>query len=199
MVRRDEEQWEPLDSLGETGATVARNVRMLRLGRGLAYTELAVILGAIGREIPTWGLRKIESGGRRVDADDLVALARALNVSPATLLMPLAEGPEVSVTVTGVDGTVSARRVWEWLMARQPLVDDSTRESYVFLYRAVPGWLFDEGVEIFGPDMPDGRPWRLVVKREQPGTAPAVGAESPWAAEWKDVQLATGRGHGDDQ
>lgn len=132
--------------LGESGATVAANVKRARDGR--PYTEVSKRLKEFGRDIPPLALRRIEECGRRVDSDDLVALALALGVSPLTLLMPLAEGPDVDVTVTGVDGTVSARRAWEWLVARRPLGDDSAAEHFGFTYRALPAWLLGDEVEL---------------------------------------------------
>lgn len=57
-------------------------------GGAMQYQELAERLEKVGRPIPVLGLRRIESEERRVDADDLVALAIVLNVSPVRLLMP---------------------------------------------------------------------------------------------------------------
>lgn len=131
VARRDEDKWEPLDSLGETGATVARNIRRIRKSRGLPYTEFSEQLTRLGREIPTWGLRKIESGGRRVDTDDLVAIAIVLRVSPPTLLMPClnVDGVEIEtggdlVPITGWHVPISARPVWDWITAERPFFGD---------------------------------------------------------------------------
>ncbi len=137
--RKTEDKWDPIESLGATGAAVARNVKQLRLARGLAYTELSEELGRMGRDIPTWGLRKIESGGRRVDADDLVALSAAFDVSPATLLMPNVSDVQKDdlVDITGWRKPVPAGHVWRWLTAIQPLVKDGTS---MFLGHALPPW-----------------------------------------------------------
>ena len=80
--------------LGDTGAAVARNVSRLRKAIGLNYTDLSTRLANIGRDIPPLAVRRIEEGNRRVDVDDLVALAIALGVSPATLLMPAHEAAD---------------------------------------------------------------------------------------------------------
>jgi hypothetical protein len=120
MPKRDtEDKWEPLDSLGETGRVVARNVKTIRKARNLAYTELSARLHELGREIPTWGLRKIESGGRRVDTDDLVALALALNVSPLALLL----SAETSSLVPK-GKTYPPERVWDWAIGLDALGGD---------------------------------------------------------------------------
>jgi transcriptional regulator with XRE-family HTH domain len=75
--------------LGPTGLQVQHNVKRLREAKGLTYTELSARLSALGRPIPVLGLRRIEAGERRVDADDLIALARVLGVPPVLLLLPL--------------------------------------------------------------------------------------------------------------
>ncbi|MDZ4235260.1 MAG: helix-turn-helix transcriptional regulator [Dietzia sp.] len=145
-ARRSEEKWEPIDSLGTTGATVARNIRRVRLERGLAYTELAEQLEELGREVPTWGLRKIESGGRRVDVDDLMALAVALRVSPITLLMPHTGTDRDEVTAAGLNHPVSAANLWTWLRADRPMEGDD-RIPVVFYDAAWPAWWLKRHVE----------------------------------------------------
>lgn len=143
VARRDEDKWEPIDSLGETGATVARNIRQIRKKRGLQYVELAEQLERLGREIPTWGLRKIESGGRRVDADDLVAIAVALGVSPASLLMPNLATVAANdlVPITGWQKPMTATVLWRWLTAWEPLIH-GTFGTFVDL--ALPSWEREE-------------------------------------------------------
>ena len=63
--------------------------------------ELSRQLAEMGRQIPPLGLRRIESEDRRVDVDDLVALALALGVSPITLLMPETASRDDVVKATG--------------------------------------------------------------------------------------------------
>lgn len=60
-------------------------------------------LGEVGRRLTHSAVDQIEKGTRRVDVDDLMALAAALDVSPATLLMPVGEeDQEIAITVTWV-------------------------------------------------------------------------------------------------
>jgi transcriptional regulator with XRE-family HTH domain len=141
LVMADEEKWAPIGSIDSTGKTVAWNIRRLR-GR-MPYTELAEKLEELKRPIPTLGLRKIESGGRRVDADDLVALALALGVSPNSLLMPRCNADD-PVAVTGVDGDVTARRLWLWLASRRPLTVDTPDAALEFLSRSIPVWELEQ-------------------------------------------------------
>jgi transcriptional regulator with XRE-family HTH domain len=71
---------------GETGHLVAANLRRLREEQHVSLHELSVRLAAFGRRILPSGLSKIEQGTRRVDVDDLVALADALGTVPSRLL-----------------------------------------------------------------------------------------------------------------
>lgn len=124
--------------LGETGEAVRVNIKRVRdeLLR-IPVTELSRRLDDLGRPIPPLGLRRIEDGTRRVDADDLVAIAVALGVSPVTLLMPATEGSNDAVALTGVAGQVDAWHAWQWLRAEQPLAEG---DELRFWDRALPGW-----------------------------------------------------------
>ncbi len=124
--------------LAATGETVRANVRRLREASNLGYAELARRLKATGRGIPELGLRRIEEGERRVDADDLMALAVALDVSPITLLMPpTADADETTATAVG---PVTALRLWQWLAAEMPLAGDTRRDVADFIVRSGPDW-----------------------------------------------------------
>lgn len=70
--------------LGPAGRTVAANVKAAR--GFMPYAELARRLDGHGRPIPPLGLRRLEAGTRRVDVDELVALAAVLGVMPQDLL-----------------------------------------------------------------------------------------------------------------
>lgn len=101
----------------------------------MSYAQLSRQLVKAGRGIPPLGLTRIESGSRRVDADDLVALAIALNVSPITLLMPAAADPDSDVQVTAERKT-SAKRMWSWLNGGYPLEGSVLS----FFNAALPHW-----------------------------------------------------------
>lgn len=102
--------------LGPIGENVSRAVRRFREERRLSYAELSRQLSEMGREIPPLGLRRIESGDRKVDVDDLVAIAVALNMSPLALLLPTVAGPVVP------QGTsYEAENVWNWARGGFPL------------------------------------------------------------------------------
>lgn len=72
--------------IGEAGEHVAAAVATHRQARGWDQAHLAQLVTAAGRPMSTSVLGKVESGSRRVDVDDLVALADAFAVPPAQLL-----------------------------------------------------------------------------------------------------------------
>ena len=74
--------------IGEAGRSVVSNIERLRAVRGLSLRQLSERLGKLGRPILPAVLHRLSQGNRRVDADDLVALAAALGVAPADLLLP---------------------------------------------------------------------------------------------------------------
>ncbi|MGM9474347.1 helix-turn-helix domain-containing protein [Pseudarthrobacter sp. YS3] len=98
--------------LGPTGRTVADNVKRVRGYRSLNYVELSRKLAELGRPISPLAVRRIEEGDRRVDVDDLLALAVALGVPPNSLLLPH-EDPSPEPTATAV-GNAMFLDVWSW-------------------------------------------------------------------------------------
>ncbi|BBX69740.1 XRE family transcriptional regulator [Mycolicibacterium psychrotolerans] len=109
--------------LNATGETVQANIRRIRDDvLRIPVTELSRRLEELGRPIPPLGLRRIEDGTRRVDVDDLVSIAVALEVSPITLLIPDSEDRGEQVVVTG-GGEHTSEEVWKWLRAERPLAD----------------------------------------------------------------------------
>ncbi|WP_219460207.1 helix-turn-helix domain-containing protein [Nonomuraea rhizosphaerae] len=73
-------------SLGPVGESLRQNIKRIRESQRLTYTELSKKLTTAGRPIAILGLRRIERGQRRVDVDDLVALAAAFGITPSDLL-----------------------------------------------------------------------------------------------------------------
>lgn len=111
-------------------------------------------------------LSAIETLIRRIDVDDLIALAAALEVSPTALLMPHIDPedtpdpddpsllPETPLTTSaapfteGVQSAVDAGRYWLWLIADSPLdepyVLDERDEFAIEQWRRdqVPQWAY---------------------------------------------------------
>ena len=116
-------------------AIVARNVGELRGRRQFSVRDLSRRLEELGTPMLASAISKIENGQRKVTVDELVALARALNVSPVRLLLP--GKPDTS----GDSAAANARREWEWhamwrwavgeeplARERRPLTDPRIRE-----------------------------------------------------------------------
>lgn len=99
--------------LGPTGRQVMENIARVRKALGLSYAELSRRLADAGRPIPPLGLRRIEEGMRRVDVDDLFALAAVLWVTPVILMLPPTKASEETVAATGI-GETSAFWLWHW-------------------------------------------------------------------------------------
>ncbi|MFJ8844338.1 helix-turn-helix domain-containing protein [Streptomyces cyaneofuscatus] len=76
---------------GAAAEHTARTVAAEREARGWEQRELAERLTRAGRPMTQPIVSRIESGARRVDVDDLVALADAFGVSPAVLLPAAAD------------------------------------------------------------------------------------------------------------
>lgn len=72
--------------LGPVGEQVIANVTRLRKQLRLSQAQLSERLAEAGRPIRATGIHRVETGKRRVDVDDLVALAGALGVRPAALM-----------------------------------------------------------------------------------------------------------------
>lgn len=134
----------------ETGEAVSANVKRLRKERNLGLRGLATKLVEVGHPLGHGAVDQIERGTRRVGVDDLVALAKALGVSPITLLIPGKTDPEDPTKFVGwgdnpgemvalVGEDISVQRLWLWLRADMPLPSygDSRRKFFV---DARPEW-----------------------------------------------------------
>lgn len=134
--------------VGATGSAVRKNIRRIRDAKGVSANELSEALRRLNRPIPPLGISRIENGQRRVDVDDLVAIASALGVSPATLLMPATndDDSEVregdNVALSAWNKPIGAVWTWEWLTAAHPLVSGTRMTSFV--QHAWPAWERDQ-------------------------------------------------------
>src|SRR5688572_761624 len=90
-------------------------MREIRTARGLTLQQLSNRLAELGRPILLSALSKIEKGQRRVDTDDLVAIALALEVSPNHLLLSDDAESESEVRLTHGFST-HAQAAWEWAL-----------------------------------------------------------------------------------
>jgi 8-oxo-dGTP pyrophosphatase MutT (NUDIX family)/transcriptional regulator with XRE-family HTH domain len=133
--------------LGPVGRYVISNLEFLRNARRLTYRELSERLSQLGRPIPTLGLSRIEKGDRRVDVDDLVALAVALGVNPSALLLPSGErgNPRVPDDVIALTPELQVKLTdaWEWADGQAP-VPNTGQPPNDFENTARPTWLHRE-------------------------------------------------------
>lgn len=130
-----------VSDLGPTGDTVRARIAAERGRLNLSYAELSRRLAAVGRPITTLALRRIEAGARRVDVDDLVALALVLGATPNSLLMDPADANPEFDTLTAITGQEEryAREAWEWLSGRWPAYDEDEGELVFFQRNQPPG------------------------------------------------------------
>ena len=91
-------------------------VRRIRTEVGLTATQLAARTSGL----TSGSVGKIERGELRPTVEHLLTLAAALEVSPATLLMPPAAAPFEEVELPGgVSGTAAS--AWAWITATGPV------------------------------------------------------------------------------
>jgi transcriptional regulator with XRE-family HTH domain len=97
---------------------MARNLRATRERRRLTVRGLSQRLTELGRPILHSGISKMENGDRGIDVAQLVALAAALNTSPAFLLTPADDETVLVVPAHLATGA----RVGDWVRGESPLV-----------------------------------------------------------------------------
>lgn len=119
------------------GEVLAANLKRLREEQRLTYVELSNRLAETRRPIPVLGLRRIERGERRVDVDDLLALALVLSAHPVDLLVPGNAADDapyaVTPTVTTTAGTVRG-----WIGGTAFLVDPESPLEFATAIRTMP-------------------------------------------------------------
>jgi len=124
-----------------TSDAVAQNIARARKSLGWTLLDLENALTTAGHRISLSALSKIENRSRKVDVDDLMAIAVVLDVSPAALLLPVGDLDEV-VPVTGGRGSVGV--FWEWAFGTTSL-GGNTR---AYQARSLPAWVGHAGLEI---------------------------------------------------
>ncbi len=76
------------DKIGPMHRRVAAGVAYWRNKRGWSLDDLSENLADIGRPIHAVSLSRLGTGQRRIDVDDLAALAKVFGVRPEDLLSP---------------------------------------------------------------------------------------------------------------
>ncbi|WP_017239528.1 helix-turn-helix domain-containing protein [Streptomyces sp. SS] len=170
---------EKRNPLGPTGEQVRANVARIREARGMTKKQLADRTAELGRPIPPLGVSRIEAGTRRVDVDDLAALAVALRVSPVTLLLPWTDGPADAVEVTAA-GTVQAAVAWFWADGVLPALPSNSDDEKRFILDSRPAWTRDGATlglrrKQTSQQDPHSGLYEWYVKTETPGAESADG------------------------
>jgi len=123
--------------LGPAGGALRENIRRIREAQRLTYVELSDRLSKAGRPIPVLGLRRIERGERRVDVDDLLAIAHVLSAHPVDLLVPAAAADADPYSVTPeVKTTVATAR--DWIGGTGFLVTPETPMEFALAIQSMP-------------------------------------------------------------
>ena len=120
--------------VGPAGEVLAANIKRVREARRLGYAEFSRQLTGIGRPIPELGLRRIELGERRIDADDLLALSYVLQVAVVDLMVAkdatrraVSDHPASSSTRPIRCGSGSWARTSGWHPSRTPIARSRAR------------------------------------------------------------------------
>jgi|TARA_B100000378_G_scaffold258680_1_gene238112 hypothetical protein len=89
----------------------------------------------------------MESGQRKIDVDDMMAIAYALDVSPLALLLPFTQAPSDVVRPAGIGREMEALTAWEWAVGAAPHFYNTGNRDYQegiwseFRSRSHPWWL----------------------------------------------------------
>jgi transcriptional regulator with XRE-family HTH domain len=130
--------------IGLTGETVRTNVARVRKEKGLALRDLSDRMAKVVRPMAHNTISEIERGARRVDVDDLMALAEGLNVSPITLLMPQTATADELVQATGRPPE-RAELLWDRLRALYKR-GIKGNVDYNFLVDSNPPWAIENAM-----------------------------------------------------
>lgn len=140
--------------LGPTAEAVRINLQRLRYEARLSLRQLADRMPPGPGALSHSSIGEIERGVRRVDVDELTALAAVLGVSPATLLLPVSfdldahpqptAQPDEPVQLTGTQPE-ARETMLRWLRGDRPISSETIStaddfEAEAFRRRALPGW-----------------------------------------------------------
>ncbi|WP_182141097.1 helix-turn-helix domain-containing protein [Schaalia sp. JY-X169] len=112
MTQRKKRQPVPI---GPSGKNVGDNTFIRRGWLSLTQEDLSARLASRGIHLAVPAIRDIENGRRRVDADELTALAYALDTYPNDLLLPA----EAQGALTGLPAGLDVQEISWWLQGKQ--------------------------------------------------------------------------------
>lgn len=146
MASKQRERGNPI---GPTAKTVATNIKSARRARGKTLIELEEQLAAAGHSISASALSKIERCARRVEVDDLTAIAVALGVCPQDLLCPWTGGDYL---LTGMPDGFNRGEV-QWWLRGVPLTHKDMAESWLRHADALANLIAGPGNAVIGGDI----------------------------------------------
>ena len=161
---------------GPVAERVSANVRALREAERSAWrprlslVELSERLRSLGRPVLPSGLSKIETGDRRVDVDDLVALALALETTPNRLLLPAGAGADKVALTELVD--VPEDDAWRWASG------DTNLHEYPW---GRPGLVSDHD-HFWAENRPHDPPTEMAVETRERHAALLEALDAAWRA-----------------
>lgn len=126
----------PDRELKSTGLVVADKVRRIRSNKMFSYADLHHRLEELDHHLPILALRRIESGARRVDVDDLTALAAALETSVTALLTP-DDSVVITPISTGVPKSIDVEEFRAWITGTIDLTDDQRRQYWMLQHNTL--------------------------------------------------------------
>jgi transcriptional regulator with XRE-family HTH domain len=96
---------------------LAANIKRVREAQRLSLAELSRLTSEAGWEVPLIALRRIERMERRIDFDDLLALAYVLRVAPVDLMVPNTATDEPYPVTATIE--IEADTVREWIRGEE--------------------------------------------------------------------------------
>lgn len=126
----------------------------------MTLDELARRMRELGRPVLKSGLSKLEAGERRVDVDDLVALAIALETNTNALLLD----PEADSEPIRLTEQYEAQRIAAWLWACGELSDGAGPWPWARFYPEAPAGMAPNGLRFESEARPHDPPRRLSVE-----------------------------------
>jgi transcriptional regulator with XRE-family HTH domain len=136
---------EPAGEIERLGVRVGLNVRHLRRAHEMTFGQLSDLLTRNGQPISINGLGRLERGERRVDVDDLAALAQVFGVSVGQLL-----GQPDRVRVRRRDLARALEQLAEDDRVRNPRrLNQAVHEALVQVHDQVEAGLYTESAAPF--------------------------------------------------
>lgn len=125
------------NEMGSAGRIFGKNLRRIRRALNLSTAEVSERLEQIARPIPATSLGRMESGYRKAEVDDVMALAIVLDVSPLALLLPDTRRPGEASELPG--RIAPAEAFWRWALGERALNPQTDQTAFGAL--SMPAWL----------------------------------------------------------